>query len=590
MIETKCPVCGGVTKHDDNSRLTRCPYCDTELPVQKYDDMPKDAAASAKNPLVIQCRNCGGTAGYDIQAQSYRCPHCGETSGIEEVKKEILRWRTLQHESLEAEKTANQNCFCSKCGAAFLFAEGEATHQCQFCGNALVRNEFEESIHYPEMIIPFVLTMEEAVEQLKKWCGDNAKTPEAKAIKDNLSKLDGWYLPYQMIRGPVNVTVHRDAAWRVYHCDGYLEGSVVCTAENLDNMVLEAVEPFDLNGLLPFEHGYIAAHKARLQDISDHDTSGRILEEAAEDYRPYVETVMQTKGCDLDLDAKDLMNIPILLPMYIIRGENLFAAVNGQTGKVAVTVNRMKRHFIKFVEPTILTLTAYAIFMWLCRNYETARDRLGLPLMGTVIIGLIFFAGFEKELKTKLTRVILSSIDSVAYRVNRKLTLLQGENLLKNTFSNIPSFYEEENGKRIPVDICFYPPSRKISFLLRALAVFFLPYLVALLIRIILLGAWTTPFAVLFSLNFANGCLWLLMMLAYIPEAYTRVFRECVYNHPFLYERGTKRLLGTRKDRRVNSMIYMKEFWGNEYAKKKKQNILILGSVFVLSVLTLLFL
>ena len=596
-ITCKCAACGGTM--ESNAELTEmhCPYCETTIPLEKIGE-PEETKTkhtvelNGKNPFVVYCKNCGAPAGYDILSQSYRCAYCGETSGIEEAQKGFIRWRELKSESLMTETTTNQQRNCPNCGAVVLFPEGEATNSCVFCGSALVRDEFGKSANFPEMIIPFVLTREEAVELLKNWCRENNKTPEAKAVMENLSALDGWYLPYQMIRGPVDVTIHRDAAQRVYHCYGYLEGSTVCTAENLDNMVLETAEPFDPNGLIPFEHGFIAGHKARLQDISDFRTHERVLEEIGEDYRPYVEKVMQTRGCELDLSSENLMNAPVLIPMYLIRAGKLFAVVNGQTGKIAVSMERTKTHIIQLLEPAIIMAITLAVGLWLCRTQGSFEYRVGLPLMLTFIIGLIAIAAKDKEIKKKAARIILSSANSAAHREHKELKLAQGEDAFKNPFPNIPSFYEIINGIRTPVDIRFYPPVRVIGIIAKLLFLIFLPYTVAFLIKIIQLGAWAHPFAALQQIHLSNGSLWLIFMFGCIPAIYIKMYRQDVYNHPYIYIKAPNasgELIGNARDRRITLKGYMKILWGDEASKKIRTIYLLLGSVGVLSVLTLLF-
>lgn len=596
----KCPACGAIIISDTETKEVNCPYCGTNVSTVEYKEYKEAAEPEIRNaaehdtgnPFIVYCKNCGAPAGYDISSQSYRCMHCGQKSGIQEAQKGFIRWRQLKSESLMTETTTNQQLSCPNCGAVVLFPKGEATNNCIFCGSTLIRDEFEHSTNFPEMIIPFVLTKEDALKQLKSWCKENKATPEAKAVMKNLNMLDGWYLPYQMIRGPVDVTVHRDAVQRIYHCDGYLEGSVVCTAENLDNMVLEAAEPFDPNGLIPFEHGYIAGHKARLQDISDFRTSERVMEEIGEGYRPYVEKVMQTRGCVLDLSSENLMSAPVLVPMYFIQTGELFAVVNGQTGKVAVSLERTKKQIIKLREPAILTAIVLAVSFWICRTQETFQNRVGLPLMITCVFGMIAFAAMRGEIKKKVTRIILSSSNSLAYREADELKITQGEDVFKNPFPNIPSFYEIINGVRTSVNIRFYPPVRVIGIIAKCVFLVLLPYLAAFLIKVIMLGAWAHPLIALGQLQLLSGAIWLIFMFAVIPAVYIKMYRQDAYNHPYIYIKeadGSMKLNGNAKDRRITLKGYMKILWKDEARKKIKMIYLLLGSAGVLSVLMLLF-
>ena len=44
----------------------------------------------------MYCKNCGAPAGFDILRQTYACASCGETTGIKEIKEEVVQWKTLQ--------------------------------------------------------------------------------------------------------------------------------------------------------------------------------------------------------------------------------------------------------------------------------------------------------------------------------------------------------------------------------------------------------------------------------------------------------------------------------------------------------------
>ena len=113
-----------------------------------------------RNPIAIYCKNCGAPAGFDIVRQTYRCPYCGQTSGIDEVRNEAVRWRQLDPSNKKAVETGNrlEKFSCSGCGAEVIFKAGEASATCDFCGNKLIRKEFTSAEQLPDLIIPFYLT------------------------------------------------------------------------------------------------------------------------------------------------------------------------------------------------------------------------------------------------------------------------------------------------------------------------------------------------------------------------------------------------------------------------------------------------
>ena len=328
------------------------------------------------NPLRIFCKNCGAPAGFDIIRQTYSCPNCGEVSGMEEVERNITRWRELHKKNLKA-RTEGQSLekhVCPTCGAQVVFKAGEASGSCDFCGSKLVRKDLISADQMPEMIIPFFITPEEAKKRMLQFAEEHKKSPEGEAVLQNINRLKGYYLPYQLARGPVAATVSRDATNRKYYCDGYLDGTAVNTSKQLDNLTLNEMEPYDWSEARPFEYGYIAGQNVKLSDISDAQTEKRILEEVEEDFLPEVERVMQTSGVNLQMQSGNLLTMPALLPVYFIKAlfkdSGVTAVMNGQTGRIAISTGREKKTLPWVVEPILYTLATFAVLLFLFSSLE----------------------------------------------------------------------------------------------------------------------------------------------------------------------------------------------------------------------------
>ena len=160
----------------------------------------------------IHCPQCGAPADFDIVRQMYVCGHCGGSAEV-------------------------------------VFEENEALSGCPFCGRSLVRTEYLSSKNMPESVIPFGITQKEAEERLEEWCRKNRGKQEAKQLLPLISELKGFYLPYEMVRGPVHMRASRMDAESVYRCEGFMENAFVNCSKQLDNLLLDGMEPFDMNGL-----------------------------------------------------------------------------------------------------------------------------------------------------------------------------------------------------------------------------------------------------------------------------------------------------------------------------------------------------
>ncbi len=500
-------------------------------------------------PLRIYCKNCGAPAGFDIINQTYRCPFCGGLSGIQEAKQEVYAWRQLQKERIET-KADGQNLeehSCPSCGARFVFRSGEASQTCDFCGSKLIRREFSCPEQMPELIIPFFITPEEARQRMLDWGHKNQKTPEGRSVVSSMNKLHGCYLPYRLVRGPVYGTVTRDGTSRKYQCAGYLEGTAVNTSRQLDNLVLNGIEPFDWSQSRPFEYGYIAGQNVKLTDISDGEIDCRIREEAAADFLPEVEKVMQTSGVTVQTETGNIDTLSVLLPVYFIKSGRLTAVMNGQTGRISVSKSRKKKSNPWMLEPLLYTLLAT-----LLSGLFYLFSLFPLLLFGFVF-ACIFFAVMGDGRRSLIRSVMLRSEAAKARREDGELKIDEARDILKNPYDNTPVFYEiNGQGQTVPVKVRFYSFGRWLSICTNTFVLVFLPALIAALLRLAQMEPWEA-----FTDGYRIGyeAVWY-VLAGFLAILYlAKGVRRDVYDHPILYEilpDGRKRLIGKRSDRKIS--------------------------------------
>ena len=500
-------------------------------------------------PLRIYCKNCGAPAGFDIINQTYRCPFCGGLSGIQEAKQEVYAWRQLQKERIET-KADGQNLeehSCPSCGARFVFRSGEASQTCDFCGSKLIRREFSCPEQMPELIIPFFITPEEARQRMLDWGHKNQKTPEGRSVVSSMNKLHGCYLPYRLVRGPVYGTVTRDGTSRKYQCAGYLEGTAVNTSRQLDNLVLNGIEPFDWSQSRPFEYGYIAGQNVKLTDISDGEIDCRIREEAAADFLPEVEKVLQTSGVTVQTETGNIDTLSVLLPVYFIKSGKLTAVMNGQTGRISVSKSRKKKSNPWMLEPLLYTLLATLL------SGSFYRFSLFPLLLFGFVFACIFFAVMGDGRHSLIRSVMLRSEAAKARREDGELKIDESRDILKNPYDNTPVFYEiNDQGQTVPVKVRFYSFGRWLYICTNTFVLVFLPALIAALLRLAQMEPWE---AFTDGYRIGYGAVWY-VLAGFLAILYlAKGVRRDVYDHPILYEilpDGRKRLIGKRSDRRIS--------------------------------------
>ena len=556
-----CPNCMA----ENSEGCSVCEYCGTPLaaagaqppqPAQPQampqpaqpQAVPMRPAARNENPLRVYCKNCGSPAGFDIIAQTYRCAACGTMTGIQEAQSRVANWKTLQKESVQA-PSAGQGLeahSCPSCGAEVMFAPGEASEGCAFCGSKLVRHDFTSAEEMPDLIIPFFLTPAEAKERMLAWGQAHEKTPEGKQVLSEIGQLKGYYLPYRVVRGPVQARVSRDGTLRTYDCAGFLEGCAVNTSKQLDNLVLNDMEPFDWSAARAFEYGYIAGQPVKMNDTSDSEIEERIREEVKEDFLPEVEKVMQTSGVQLEMATGNISVLSALLPVYFIRSGNLTAVLNGQTGRIAVSTERKKKSVPWVIEPLIYTILL-TLFMGALLQWHPE----GL-FYSVCIFGAIMFTLFGNGRNSLIRRISMRSDAARAKRQDGELVIDEAKDILKNPYDNTPVFYERDTqGRMFPVRIRFYTVGRWISSLINSLVTIFLPVFIAAPLRLAEMEE-GEAFSEGFHLEY--GAVWYIIAGFIVMLYLTQGMRQDVYDHPYLYAigpDGSQRLIGKRADRKV---------------------------------------
>lgn len=434
----------------------------------------------------IHCPKCGAPADFDIVKQMYVCGHCGGTVGISEAQKEKQGFRSLQREKLK-ENVKKYRLFrtsCSGCGAEVVFEENEALSGCPFCGRSLVRTEYLSSKNMPESVVPFGITQKEACERLEEWCRKNRGKQEAQKLLPLISELKGFYLPYEMVRGPVHMRASRMDAESVYRCEGFMENTFVNCSKQLDNLLLDGMEPFDLNGLTEFDFGYVAGHHVKTPDINGKDLEQRVCQEVEECYTPAVRKTLETKAVSIKASAESAITMPVLLPVYYICKGELMAAVNGQTGKVSVRALKESHYYflpwwLKAILATLVMSAAAFGAMYLFGM------NLGGSLLITAVLAFFFFVVLlcyysdttRNSFSVVAGREIFTSGESTFHREGGKL--VQSDEILERKIVP-PVYFSRIGGEDRPVIMKFTTPFRVIRMILLSLVALFLPVIIAL--------------------------------------------------------------------------------------------------------------
>lgn len=479
----------------------------------------------------IHCPQCGAPANFDIVDQRYRCEYCGGKVGIREAQQQKQGFRAVQASKLQSSVGKFQlfSASCSGCGATVVFQENEALTNCAFCGRNLVRTEYLDSKDMPECVIPFSVTEDEAAERLRQWCDDNKSKQEARQLQSLIEELKGFYLPYELVRGPVHMKVGRMDGTRSYDCEGFLNDEFVNRSNQLDNLLLDGMEPFDRERMVEFDFAYVAGHSVKISDINDQELVARANKEAGASYTPAVRRALETKAIEIDADVSSTVRLPVLLPVYYVCKDNLMAAVNGQTGKVSVRALKDSHYyFLPWWLKSILSTVG------LCGLLFLILRLFGMELSGSLFITGIMAAFFiivtlclfsdttRNKFAVESGREIFTSGGKTFKREKGGLVL--NSKLLERKVAE-PVFFSQIDGEQQPVELRFTTPARVLRMAALSLGVLFLPVILALLINGFDFG----------RLNLGGSAVWFCIFVPVVPIYVLKFGIVELHDNPWVY-------------------------------------------------------
>ncbi len=478
--------------------------------------------------LDVHCATCGAAVQFNILKQVYTCNFCGSATPTTHAVEEKKGFQKLKKENMLNNPPAYklQSGTCNSCGAKVIFPEKEAMTQCAFCGKSLVRKDYLKNNHAPELLIPFALEKSEAETLLSDWCKKNAGKKEARILKDHISEMNGVYLPYELARGPVKGTVKRNNTMRQLSIRGFVEGSFVNASQGLDNLLLNEVEPFDLSGIREMDFSYLAGSTVKVRDLPEKMVDARVADELNSDYEKHLVKTMETRAFRVTSNTENLMRMEVILPIYYLCVGEVIAAVNGQTGKVAVRERKdrfLLPWWIKPILATLLFVGATALITILAGGGES----MALLLAG--ILGIYFLV---------VTFAMYSDYSSPRWRLRRRVFTTNGGPYIRQDGKLVqsptpipggvdkPFFVEIINGAPKIVEIKYSAASRMIWMIFLSVIAILIPFIMVM----------ASPGSALAGF----GAVLLCITVPVTPIYFIKFGRLNIYEHPWIYYRNER--------------------------------------------------
>lgn len=340
----KCPNCGGPLLFDPKDQKFHCEYClnvYTETEVSVYEQKQHDA-------------HLDNTDGVDE-----------ELTFTAETAEEPIAFEDEETAAAKTHKNTMELFSCPSCGAEIVTDSTTAATYCYYCHNPVVLSGRLSGKFLPNKVLPFTVEKEEAIDKFLDWTKKKWFIPKDFFNKQQIDKLTGVYFPYWVVdaevEGQLSALGTSLRVWRVGDIEytetkqfdierkgkiSFKELVKNALSKNIQQKMVEAVQPFLLDKAVPFKSQYLAGFQAEKRDIEFE----AIKENVTAELKNYSESLLRDTASGYTTLTKVQTNISleneqkhyVLLPIWLVTYRSnedsekvYYYAMNGQTGKVS---------------------------------------------------------------------------------------------------------------------------------------------------------------------------------------------------------------------------------------------------------------
>ena len=327
------------------------------------------------------CSACGAKLTFAPGTKALACDHCGAMNDIPQgdfearaaAVEELDYHAHLQHTADEQPTVERLEVTCDTCGAHSQLGDQKTSGKCAFCGSPIVAQAMSVKLIQPRALLTFGLTKKAAVEAYEKWLASLWFAPsdlKKQAFIDE--SLRGVYLPHwtydmdattrytgqrgedywvtesytTMVNGRSERRTRQVRKTRWYSAAGTVfnrfDDVLVPASHSLPQARVDALTPWDLKKLVPFDGAYLAGFVAESYSV----TLPQGFDEAAVRIQPTIDSTIRSDiGGDHqiihsknsrydDITFKHIL-LPIWLTAYRYSGKTYRVMINATTGELS---------------------------------------------------------------------------------------------------------------------------------------------------------------------------------------------------------------------------------------------------------------
>lgn len=322
LQEYECPCCGGELEFNSGVQKMKCPYCSTEFEMEALMGFDEDLKNDVPDEMA-----------WDVEAGGEW--NAGETDGM-------------------------RLYVCKSCGGEIIGDDNLGATSCPYCGNNVVmKGQFAGSLK-PDLVIPFKMDKNAAMEAYKKHISGKKLLPKVFKNQNHIDEIKGIYVPFWMYDANADANMRykatkvrtwSDSKFNYKETSYYsvLRGGKLCfenvpvdgSTKMADDM-MESIEPYDMTQAVGFQTAYLAGYLADKYDVSSEDCNARAnqrIKRSTE--RVFEDTVKDFSSVQVESSSVRLSSGKakyVLCPVWLLNttwnGQQYQFAMNGQSGKM----------------------------------------------------------------------------------------------------------------------------------------------------------------------------------------------------------------------------------------------------------------
>ncbi len=313
------------------------------------------------------CKTCEAELYWDSSAGALKCEYCDSTFDPSEfndvdVSKQTGAAAEEYHDQTTDDSDASELVVykCTECGAEIVTAKGTVATTCAYCNRAITMTNKMTGNFKPKLLIPFNINKKQAKEIFKQYVKKSFLTPKEFQDDKLLTQMKGLYVPFwlhtfkenadaQLIcentssrrSGDDKVITHHEYQVDM-KCNGTFLKLPTDALANLDNTLMDNIEPFDYANLKDFNPAYMAGFYAEQYNEDAEKTFPRAHERAIQAMKKEIlKEVSEYSRRDIRYFQDDIRQYEseyAMLPIWILNAEyqnhTYTFAINGDTGKI----------------------------------------------------------------------------------------------------------------------------------------------------------------------------------------------------------------------------------------------------------------